>query len=127
MIMHLAEIDLRFLGCNAERLAGGEGVGVLAGSEQCLGRHAAIVQAVAAHLATLDEHHVLAELAGRSRHRQATGARSDDADITIELFHLAALIFLKMTGISATKPSAAKAASSSGVTSAPASSEKVQF
>jgi hypothetical protein len=41
---------------------------VFAGSEQRLGRHTSIVQAVATHFATLDEHDVFAELAGRSRH-----------------------------------------------------------
>jgi hypothetical protein len=55
--------------------------------DQRLGRHAAGVEAVAAHFVRFDEHHVEAELGSTRGHRQAAGARSDHADVGGDVVH----------------------------------------
>ena len=59
-----------FVRHDAERRAGAHQVGPPRRRDQGLGGHAAVVEAVAAHLVLLDQHH-RAELGGRSRHREA--------------------------------------------------------
>ena len=66
VVVHAAMIDLRFDDVDAEGGGGAHGFGALAGREQRLGGHAAVVEAVAAHAALLDQHHGHAEL-GRRR------------------------------------------------------------
>ena len=121
-------------GCDAERAGRAHRVRALAGGDQRLRRHAAVVEAVAAHLVLLDQHDRLAERRSGSRDRQAAGAGADDAEIgsdrpRVELpiaaccvrimpLHALALHFLRATGIRATTPSSTKAMISSFVTSA---------
>ena len=57
----------------------------LAGGDQRLGRDAAIVEAVAAHLVLLDQHDGDAELRRSGRHGQAARAGADDAQIGAQL------------------------------------------
>jgi hypothetical protein len=76
---HLVMNGYTWVGISAQR------VGVLAGGDQRLRRHAADVEAVAAHLAFLDQHHRHAERGGRGGDRQAAGAGADDAEIGREL------------------------------------------
>ena len=104
----------------------------LAGRDQRLRRHAAGIEAFAAHLALFDQHDRHAERGGGRRDRQAAGAGADDADVGGEQFGhaLSCTLFesagaggrraprsrFTTTGISASTPSAASAARSSGVT-----------
>ena len=70
---------------DAERRAGAHQVGPAGRRDQGLGGHAAVVEAVAAHLVLLDQRHRHAELGGRSRHREAAGACADHADVDAQL------------------------------------------
>jgi hypothetical protein len=71
VIVHIEEVDLWLVPIDAEAAGGAHRLGHLARGDQRLGRHAAVVQAVAAHLALLDQHHPGAHLHGARRHRQA--------------------------------------------------------
>ena len=72
MIVDAAMVDLGLDHVDAEGGGGAHGVGAFAGGEQGLGRDAAIVEAVAAHAAFLDQHHRHAELRRRGRDRQTS-------------------------------------------------------
>ena len=72
VIMDAAMVDLGLDHVDAEGGGGAHGIGALAGGEQGLGRDAAIIQAIAAHLALLDQHHRNAELGGGGRDRQTS-------------------------------------------------------
>lgn len=52
----------------------------LARGDQRLGRHTAVVQAIAAHLVLFNQHDFLADAGCRSE-RQSARARADDAEI----------------------------------------------
>ena len=56
----------------------------LRGRDQRFRRHAAEVEAVAAHAALLDQHHRHAERGRRGGDRQAARARADDADVRFQ-------------------------------------------
>ena len=81
MIVHRARVDLGVDAGDAERRRRAHGVRALARGEQRLGGNAAVVEAVAAHLVALDQHDLAPERGRGRRHRQAAGARADDADV----------------------------------------------
>src|SRR5690606_32384963 len=124
-----AEIDLRFNRDNAERRTPAAGMRMPGRGDQRLGRHAAMVQAIAAHQAAFDQHHAHAESRRARRGGQPGSAGADDAQVRIEsaghgppVFGRLASVSLPprsrftMPGSRATMPSAAKAMRISGVT-----------
>ena len=85
VIVDLIEFDAGALRLDAERRRRPQRLGALGRGDHRLRRHAADVEAVAAHLAFLDQHHRHAERGGRGRDRQAAGAGADDAEVGREL------------------------------------------
>ena len=84
MRAHRDGVDARLLAMHAEARGLAHAMRGLAGGDQRLRRHAAEVEAVAAHMRALDQHDTLAQL-GRARgDRQAARAGADDADIDVE-------------------------------------------
>ena len=81
MVVDLIEFDAGLGGFDAERVARPERLGAPARRDHRLRRHAAGVQAFAAHPALLDQHHRRAERGGRLGNRRAGRARADDAKI----------------------------------------------
>ena len=81
VIMNLAEIDLGLARGDTEIRRFGDSVGVLCRRNHRLGRHAAVIETVAAHLALFDENHVNAERGGGGSDRKAARATADDADV----------------------------------------------
>ena len=81
VIHDAAEIDRGLDRRDAEGRAVALRLRDLGGGDQRLGRHAAIVEAIAAHLGALDQHDAEAELGGARCHDQARRAGADDADI----------------------------------------------
>ena len=75
------EVDLRRGGCDAERRGLCPGVGVMAGGQQCLRWHTAIVQAIPAHLPALDQNGRRAHLGGTGGNAQSARAAADDTDV----------------------------------------------
>ncbi len=75
------EVDRGLVAVHAEAGRGAHRMRRLAGGDQGLRRDAAVVQAVAAHLALFDQHHARAHLDGAGGDRQPTGASADDAEI----------------------------------------------
>ena len=86
VLVHAGEIDGGLGRRNAEHSGAGHLVRAPRGCQQRLRRHAAGVEALAAHSALLDQHHRHAETGSRSRDREAAGARADDADVRSEHF-----------------------------------------
>ena len=132
VITHALEIDGDGLRRHAERRGAARALSVLAGCDQRLRRHASGIEAVASHLAFLDEHDRNAEGRGGRRDGKPAGACADDADIGFQnLRHARARFilcafhacswrmrhFFTATGMSAMTPSATKAAINSGVAS----------
>ncbi len=76
---HIAKVDQRRAGGDAERRAAPRKVGMASGCEKRLRRHAAEIEAVPAHRAALDQHDFGAHLSCAGGDRQAAGAGSDDA------------------------------------------------
>ncbi len=66
---HLREIHLRLGGCNAVGPRGAKDMGLLCRRYERLGGNAAIVEAVAAHLALFEQDDLLPELRRRGRNR----------------------------------------------------------
>ena len=87
MAVDLLEVDLGRACGHTEPAGIADGLGGAAGGEQRLGRHAAIVQTIAAHLALLDQHGPRAHLRRAGGHRQPGRAGADDADIGVNLRH----------------------------------------
>jgi hypothetical protein len=85
MIVDAGVIDLCLHHLHAEGSGRAHGLGALAGGKQRLRRHAAIVEAVAAHAAFFDEHDRHAELRRGGGHREAPGSCADHAEIGLEL------------------------------------------
>jgi hypothetical protein len=81
VIVNLAEIDLGLARRDPELRRLGDGMGVLARRDHRLGRHAAVVEAVAAHLALFDENDIDAESGGGCSDREAAGAAANYADV----------------------------------------------
>jgi hypothetical protein len=77
---HFSEIDSR-LGVYAESGGRACAVRLVADGKQGFGRHAAAVQAFAAHAAAFDQHHACAELRGRSRSGKPRRSRADDTKV----------------------------------------------
>ena len=59
-------------------------MGMGGGRQQCLGRHAAIIQAITAHFTAFDQHHISAHLRRPGCHRQAARAAANHANIGFE-------------------------------------------
>ena len=74
VIVHLGEIDRRRAARHAEGARAAHELGALGRRQQRLRRHAAGVEAIAAHLVPLDQHHRHAE--STPRRRRPTGRRS---------------------------------------------------
>src|SRR5690606_7504363 len=74
-------IDIRRDRLDAEAPAGAYDVRAFSCGEQCLRRHPAIVEAIAAHLVLLDQHHASTERGASGGNAQSTGSRADDAEI----------------------------------------------
>ena len=87
VIVHLGEIDRRRL-ARSRRTAPAlrMSVGALGRRQQGLRRHAAGVEAIAAHLVPFDQHHRHAEGRRGRGHRQAAGAAADHANVGCECF-----------------------------------------
>ena len=83
--VHRAVVDRRLHGRDAEGRAGTHELRPPARRNQGLGWHAAVVEAVAAHLVLLDERDRDAELGGGRRNGQAARAAADDAEIDAQL------------------------------------------
>ena len=75
------EIDRGLVTVDPEAAGGADRLRRLAGGDQGFGRHAAVVQAVAAHLALFDQHDLGAHLDGARGDRETAGAGADDAKI----------------------------------------------
>src|SRR5215210_2014126 len=141
MRVHLGKIDF---GTRQRKTEWRDALGLgrmLGSGEQRLGRDAAVVQAVAAHLAFFDQHHRYAERRRRGRNRKAAGAGADDTDVRGQELRNGHRLPLwsnqvsgagrarppwartrfTITGMSDITPSAASAASSCGVTIMPRS------
>ena len=91
VVVDLGELDDRLRGLDAERPAGAKGLGALARRDHRLRRHAAGVEALAAHPALFDQHHRHAERGCGRRDRQSGGAAANDAEIGGELLGHATL------------------------------------
>ncbi len=78
---HLPPVDVRLGQVQAEPSRPPCRFGSVRGGEQGLARHAAEVQAIAAHPVTLDQRHAQAELRGDSGHRETRGAGTDHRQI----------------------------------------------
>jgi len=81
VVVHASEVDQRFVGLDAEATGMPLRLGGLGGGQQRLRRHAAVVQAVAAHLAGLDQHGFGAQLGRPGGDAEARGAGTDHADV----------------------------------------------
>ena len=81
VIHDAAEVDLGLDRRDAEGRAVALRLRGLGGGDQRLGRHAAVVEAIAAHLGALDQHDAEAELGGARGDDQAGRAAADDADV----------------------------------------------
>ena len=89
VIVHAGMVDLSLDDVDAEGAGRAHGLGALAGGEQSLGGHAAVIEAVAAHAALLDEHDRNAELSRRGSHREAPRPCADHAEVRLQhLFHV---------------------------------------
>jgi len=80
----LGEVDYWLIWLHTHRPAGTVRLRRLASSEQSLGWHAAIVEAIPAHLAFFDENHRSAHLSGTGRNGQAARASTDDAEVRFQ-------------------------------------------
>ena len=87
MRVHFREINLGTRQLQAERRRALLLRRRLRGGEQRLRGDAAVIEAVAAHLAFFDQHHRHAERSGSRRDRKAAGAGPDDADVGSENLH----------------------------------------
>ena len=86
VVVHLGEIDIDGWRAHPERFRTAHQFGALGGRQQGLRRHAAGVEAIAAHLVPLNQHHWHAESSGGRGHRQAAGAAADHANVGFECF-----------------------------------------
>jgi hypothetical protein len=86
-LLHMAhdrgEIDRWRRGAKAERGVGARRLDALGRREQRFRGHAAVIEAIAAHPAALDQHRAHTELRGAGSDGEPAGARADDADIDI--------------------------------------------
>ena len=81
---HRGKIDADAIGRDAQVAAVGRRVCGVGGGDQRLGRHAAIVQAVAAHLALFEQHDLEAQLGGAGGHRKSARPRPDHHEVRLE-------------------------------------------
>ena len=84
VVVHGARIDQGIDGRDAERRRVAHQVRALARGQQRLRRHAAVVQAIAAHLVLFDEDDALAEGRGGRGDRKPARARADDAEVDVQ-------------------------------------------
>ena len=83
VLVHFCEIDFRLSRRDTEGFARAHAIGLLRRCEKRLGRHAAGVQAIAAHRVAFYEHRTRAHLRSACRDRQAAGAGADDTDVSL--------------------------------------------
>jgi hypothetical protein len=81
VVVDAREVDRRLVAVDAEDAGAADRLGGVPGGEQRLGGHAAVVQAVAAHPAGLDQHRVGAHLAGPGGDHQPARAGPDHAEV----------------------------------------------
>jgi hypothetical protein len=81
VVVHAKEIDGGGVAVDPEAAGGADDVRGAARRNQRLGRHAPIVQAVAAHLAPLDQHHLGAHLDRAGGNREAARSCADYAQV----------------------------------------------
>ena len=81
MVHHARKIDLGLNRCDAEGRAAALRLGHPGGGDQRLGGHAAEIQAIAAHLRALDQHHIETELSRARGDDQPRRACAHDADV----------------------------------------------
>ena len=84
MITDLLEVGARGSRLNAEPSGMTRGMGGMRGCDQGFGRDAAVVQAVAAHLAALDQDGVDAKLCRGGGDAQSAGACANDAEVRVQ-------------------------------------------
>ena len=85
------EIDGRFRRRHAEGAGMAHGMGGMAGRQQRLGRHAAVIEAVAAHLVAFDQGHPGAHMAGGIGGGKTAGTGAYDAQIEAFRGHVSSL------------------------------------
>jgi hypothetical protein len=85
VVVDLSEVDDGLGYRHAEAAGAARALGGVRGGEQRLRRHAAVVEAVAAHRRLLDQHGARAELRGAGGDGEAARAGADHADIDIKL------------------------------------------
>ena len=78
MAVDLGEVDGRLVAIDAEFPGGAHGLRRFAGGDHRLGWHTAVIQAVAPHLAFLDQHHLGAHLSSSGSDAEAAGAGAND-------------------------------------------------
>ena len=81
MAVHPGEIDLRRAEADTEPAGAPRGLGGARGRDQRLRRHAADIEAIAAHPVALDQHHRGAHLGRAGGNAEPARAGSDDAEI----------------------------------------------
>ena len=82
VVMHFPEIDIGFRGIDTEPVRRPDGVRRMRGRDHRLGRHAAVVQAVAAHLRAFDEDDLGPHLGRAGGDGQTAGPAADNAYIS---------------------------------------------
>src|SRR5262245_18789092 len=81
MVVHGRRVDRRIDGSNSERRGRAHVLGPPRGRDQRLGGNAAVVEAVAPHLVSLDERDGNADLGSGGGNREPAGARADHAQV----------------------------------------------
>ena len=94
MILDGREIHLGLCGPDPERAAFAHRMCVLCRRKERLRGHASVIQAIAAHLVALEQHHPRAHLHGPRRKGKPARACADDAEICFDPFHYRALFIL---------------------------------
>ena len=113
--MTLAKSTARLDRRDAEGGSAALRLGGLGGGDQRLGRHAAVVEAIAAHQPALDQHDVEAELRGAGGGDQARRPAADDADIGCQrVSHLTATSCARANACRARAPAPARQGRASG-------------
>ena len=86
VVVDALEIDCGLDGGDTEAVCPAHGIGGVGGGDHRYRWHAAIIEAVAAHLAGLDQHRGGAELGGASGDGQAARPAANDTDIGLDRF-----------------------------------------
>jgi hypothetical protein len=84
MVVDPGEVDLRLMPIDAEAASVAHGLRRFAGCQQRFGRDAAVVEAIAAHGAALDQHGGSSHLDRPGSDRQPAGTGADHTDISLD-------------------------------------------